>query len=94
MMEYIEAIETAFAHPLLETSTKAVIVYFVFFGTRFVSNDIVEYCEEFFSSFVAKFITVFCIFYQATQDAILATTLAAIMITSLFYCKKMKMKKH
>lgn len=93
-MDYIEEIELFFADPHIKGSTKALISYLTFFGTKYISQDIAHSCGNLFDSPPAKFITLFAIFYQATDKISKALIFATIVTVFHNYMKRsVKCKK-
>jgi hypothetical protein len=65
------------SHSVLKPVWKATTAYMIYFGTRYVSNDIKYFCGNVMDHIVVKTFTIFCIVYQATEELrfSMATTL-------------------
>lgn len=56
------------SHSVLKPIWKATTAYMIYFGTRYVSNDIKYFCGNVMDHIVVKTFTIFCIVYQATEE--------------------------
>jgi uncharacterized membrane protein len=80
---------------LLKPMWKAIAAYMIYFGTRYVSNDIKYFCGNFMDHSVVKTFTIFCIAYQATEQvrmSLIATLLFAFLQYYITYYPKCKKK--
>jgi hypothetical protein len=57
---------------------KGIMAYFIFFGTKYIGNDIQNYCGNVMDKTIVKIFTLFCIMYQATGNFKLALFLTFI----------------
>ena len=80
------------SHPhILKPMWKAIAAYMIYFGTRYVSNDIKYFCGNIMDHPVIKTFTIFCIAYQATEElrmTLIATSLFSIIQYYIAYYPK------
>ena len=85
-----DSIEMIFSDSRVQSFTKAIVVFMTFFGTKYVALEIADRWETLFESESMKFLTLFSVFYRATdklKDAFIFTLIATYLLKSK-KCKK------
>jgi uncharacterized membrane protein len=78
-------------HSMLKPIWKAITAYMIYFGTRYVSNDIKHFCGNIMDHAIVKTFTIFCIVYQATENmrvSLVSTTIFSILQFYMTYYPK------
>lgn len=93
-MEYLEESVLLSNNEYLTNSSKAIIAYLTFFGTKYINQELSESgCKNLFNTPFVKFCTLYAIFYQATNNVRMALSFAILASLFHFYMKKMEIRK-